>query len=187
MGKTAYGAKLWKFLFQTIWPSNSMMAFTCNQGCARSRTSFYGLNWPFALINIIIMIKKAKLCGNNVIKMTLFRFIYVLQSSWIVGICINLYRQQYQAKCLLIDSSITENETSQKLLSKICYLQKCDFFVFVLMLSSWLSHWLVMRWTNIADFAGFAYFSRFSVWRLATWKQAMKQFTRAVPRKENIL
>ena len=30
------------FLFQTIRPSNSMMA--CNQGWARSRTSFSGLN-----------------------------------------------------------------------------------------------------------------------------------------------
>ena len=107
------------------------------------------------------MTKKTKLCGNNAVKMIWFRFIYVLQSSWIVDIGINLYRQQYQAKGLLTDSSITENETSPKHLSKICYLQKCEFLNFVLMLSTWLSHWLVMRWTKYHRFCRFCLFLMF--------------------------
>ena len=145
-----------------------MMA--CNEGCARSRTSFSGLNGLCALINIIIMTKKTKLCGNNAIKITWFRLIYVLQSFWIVDVRINLYRQQYRAKCLLIDGSIIEKKTTPKHLSKICYLQKSDFFNFILMLSTWLSHWFVMRWTKYHIFCRFCLFLRFSVWRLATWK-----------------
>ena len=106
---------------------------------------------------IIIMTKKMKMCGNNATKLTWLHFIYVIQSSWIVDFRINLYRHPYQDKCL-IDSSITENETAQKHLSKICYLQKCDLFNFVLMLSAWLSHWLVMRWTKHHSFCRFCLF-----------------------------
>ena len=91
-----------------------------------------------------------------------------------------------------IDSSIRLNvfsstAASPKHHSKICYWQKCDFFNFVLILSSWFSHWLVMRRTKYHRLCRFFLFFRFSVWRLDTWKQAIKQFTRAVPRKEKCL
>ena len=85
----------------------------------------------------------------------------LLQSPWIVDIRINLCRQQCHAKCLLIDSGITENETSPKHLSKICYLQKCEFFNFVSMLSTWLSHWLVMRWNKNHKFGKLCLFLTF--------------------------
>ena len=73
---------------------------------------------------------------------------------------------------IYIDSSIRLNVSSSTAVSpktklppkhfyKICYLQKCDFFNFVLMLSTWLSHCLVMRWTKCHRFCRFCLFFTF--------------------------
>ena len=54
----------------------------------------------------------ATLVLNGFVKLCLNAMI----SSTIIDIRITLYRQQYHTKCLLIDSSITENETFEDLL-----------------------------------------------------------------------